>query len=83
MPRIGSRSLADYPSPVVRIGPQVAYDPKKGLKTIVVAEAAEKAAMRAVRADPDDPIGAQAAAETLSKFRLRSDRHRPPFSSAS
>jgi phage N-6-adenine-methyltransferase len=32
------------------------YDPERGLKTIAVAEAAEKAAIRAVRADPGDPL---------------------------
>ena len=35
------------------------YDPEEGLKTIAVAEAAEKAAIRAVRADPDDPLARQ------------------------
>ena len=32
------------------------YDPEESLKTIAVAEAAEKAAIRAMRADPKDPL---------------------------
>ena len=43
------------------------YDPEKGLKTIAVAEATEKTAIRAVRANPADPFARQKLAEITEK----------------
>jgi phage N-6-adenine-methyltransferase len=43
------------------------YNPEEGLKTIVVAEAAEKAAIRAMRADPADPLARKKLREIVER----------------
>ena len=55
-------------------GDLAAYDPEKGLKTIVAAEAVEKHFARALRNEPDDPLARAQYLEAIEiKIRAQAD----------